>query len=134
MKLQEDSTNYFVQDPEYVIEYLKSRGVDNEAFEKFLQGFTFGLLEDVCFSVDDEPFEITHLLGKSKIQGYDIVSANRNLGLSDGDNVAIALVVGDDVVCYNTVEKNVCICFIQNGEGEEVEINDSLEAFIKHFE
>lgn len=133
MKLIENSTEYFEQNPDYVIEYMKSRGVNNQAFNEFISQYEFGLLEGVKFIADDEPFEITHLLGKSKIAGYDIVSANRNLGTLEGPDIIIALVMGDDAICYNTDDENVSICFIQNGEGEKIEIDKNLEDFIKRF-
>ena len=134
MRLTKDTTKYFEQDPDYVIDYLASRGVVNESYNRFLRKFTFGILDDLRFFVDGEPYEITHLLGKSKVAGYDIVAANKNLGLSEGEEIAIALVLGDDAICYNTVKKNVCLNFIQNDEGEQIVIDESLETFIKRFD
>ena len=134
MKISEESKDYFEQNPDYVIEYLESRGVKNEAFNKFIKGFEFGLLEDASFCIGEERYDITHLLGKSKVPGYDIVAANRNLGLAEGDDVAIALVVGDDVICYNTTDNRVCLYLIQTGEGEKVIIDESLELFVTRLE
>lgn len=133
MNLIENSTEYFEQAPNYVIDYLRSRGVNDEAFNKFISTYKFGLLEGVRFMADEEPFEITYILGKSKIAGYDIVSANKNLGTAMGEDIAIALVLGDDVICYNIKEENVSLCFIQTGEGEKIEIDKNLADFIKRF-
>lgn len=134
MKIAEGSTEYFEQDPDYIIDYLSSRGVVNEEYNSFLKDFEFGLLEDAGLRVDGDVYEITHFLGKSKIAGYDIVAANRNLGLSEGEDIAIALVMGDDAICYNTADGNVSLYFIQSGEGEKVIIDESLETFIKRFD
>ena len=134
MKISEESKEYFEQDPEYVIDYLNSRGVKDPAFIKFIRSFEFGLLEDVSFSIDGDIYEITHLLGKSKVPGYDIVAANKNLGLAEGEDVAIALVLGDDAICYNIFNDNVCLYFIQTGEGKKIIIDESLELFITRLE
>ena len=44
MKVREDTEELFVQDKEYVMEYLKARGVDGLGFEKIYESMNFGLL------------------------------------------------------------------------------------------
>lgn len=134
MIIRDNSKEFFEQDPEYVIDYLKSRGIANEAYNAFLRTIEFGLLKKMRFTVNDKEFEISHILGKSDIPGYDIVAANENFGLSEGEDVAIALIAGDDAICYNTEKENVCIVYPEEDGREKIIINESLEDFIKRFE
>ena len=134
MILRDNSKEFFKQDPEYVVDYLKSRGIVNEAYNSFLRNIEFGLLKRMRFTVDNKEFEISHILGKSDIPGYDIVAANDNFGLSEGEDVAIALITGDDAICYNTEKGNVCIVYPQEDGRDKILINESLEDFIKRFE
>jgi hypothetical protein len=134
MIFRENTKEFFNQDPEYVVDYLKLRGIENEAYNAFLRSIEFGLLKRMRFIVDDKEFEISHILGKSDIPGYDIVAANENFGLSEGDDVAIALITGDDAICYNTKKGDVCIVYPGEDGRERLLINESLEDFIKRFE
>lgn len=134
MEIRPDSEVFFIQDPEYVVDYLKFRGIEDDTYFSFIRDFRFGLLKRMRFAVNDKEFEISHILGRSNISGYDIVATNENLGFSDGEDVAIALLSGDDAICYNKGNENVCIVYSQQDGRDKIEIDKSLASFAKRFE
>ena len=130
MKIREDTTQYFIQDKETVLNYLKSRNLDNSTLTKVIEQYPFGLLSNADFTVENEIYSISHFLSKSDIVGYDIKCVNDNLGLSNSCSVAFALVLGDDVLCYDTLTKEVYIWLIQTDDGKKIVIKDSLSDFL----
>ena len=111
------------------MDYLKSRGVYNKRYFSFLRSGKFGLLDNAIFTNGENEYEITHFLSNSAIAGYDIKSVNRVLKLDGTNEIAIALVSGDDVICYNILTNEVTLWQIQTGEGEKTNIAESLDDF-----
>lgn len=130
MKVREDTEELFVQDKEYVMEYLKARGVDGLGFEKIYESMNFGLLEDSKFMVGTEPYEISHFLSKSDISGYDIRKLNVLMNLEETESVAFALVLGDDVLCYDKDTAEVYLWLVQTDEGRKITAFKSVEEFL----
>lgn len=130
MKVREDTEELFVQDKEYVMEYLKARGVDGLGFEKIYESMNFGLLEDSKFMVGTEPYEISHFLSKSDIPGYDIRKLNVLMNLEETESVAFALVLGDDVLCYDKDTAEVYLWLVQTDEGRKITAFKSVEEFL----
>lgn len=131
MRIRHGTSSLFIQDKKQVIKYLQGRNVNNQRYYHFLRSRRFGLLDDTRFSVGGIPYEITHFLSRSEIMGYDIASVNRTFNLEGTDDVAIALVSGDDVICYNTGTQEVYLWQIQNGDGEKIQIASSLDRFFE---
>ena len=130
MKIIDETVSLFEQDKQYVLNYLHRRNVQNKVLDSIFTNYAFGLLSDAIFKVKSENYAITHFLSKSNIDGYDIVSVNDNLGLSNTSIVAFALVMGDDVLCYDTHDKKVFIWLIQTEDGKKIMIEDSLSDFL----
>lgn len=131
MRIRHGTSSMFIQDKKQVIKYLQGRNVNSQRYYHFLRSRRFGLLDDARFSVGGIPYEITHFLSRSEIMGYDIASVNCNFNLEGTDDVAIALVSGDDVICYNTRTQEVYLWQIQNGDGEKIQIANSLDRFFE---
>ena len=131
MIIREDTVSLFDQDKQYVLDYLKSRGIKNRELNKIIQKQPFGLLDDAGFSVDGEEYEISHFLTKSDIIGYDIKKANAQLNTDSTSFVALALVIGDDVLCYDTQTKEVFLWRIQTAGGDHLIVSDNLSSFLK---
>ena len=130
MKIKKGTENLFEQDKEDVLSYLKERHLDNEKLIEVIRGYPFGLVENAKFLVNDEPYEITHFLSKSSTMGYDIRKVNELLGLQETDDVAIAVVLGDDALCCNVKTGNVFLWLVQTGDGKKVDVSDDLTAFL----
>ena len=134
MKVQEETTSLFSQDKQYVVDYLKSRSLRNRELGKIIREHPFGLLEDASFFVGEDEYAITHFLSKSDIDGYDIRKVNALLKTDSTDIVVFAVVLGDDVLCYDIKSKEVFIWRIQTGDGEKLFVSDDLSKFLKDFE
>ena len=133
MEIQENTTELFIQDKKCVIEYLKSRKVNNNALFSVINDYPFGLLRNARFFVDEEEYEITHFLSKSNNMGYDIHEVNKLLNTESTNVVAFAMVAGDDVLCYDTKSKEVFLWLIQTRDGEKIHVSDNLTKFLKQF-
>lgn len=131
MEIQEETIALFDQDKNYVMDYLKSRKVTNRELGEIIQKQPFGLLKDTTFFVGEEEYGITHFLSKSDIAGYDIKKVNTLLGTEALGIVAFAIVVGDDVLCYDIMSKEVILWMIQTGGGERLLVSDNLSKFLK---
>ena len=131
MKVREETTSLFSQDKQYVVDYLISRNLKNRELGKIIRDHPFGLLEDVSFFASEEEYAISHFLSKSDIDGYDIRKVNALLKTDSTDIVAFAVVLGDDVLCYDTKNKEVFIWQIQTGDGAKLHVSDDLTQFLK---
>lgn len=130
MKIREDTEKLFEQDKEDVLSYLKERHLNNKELIEIIRGYPFGLLENAKFYVSNEPYEITHFLSKSSTIGYDIRKVNDLLGLQETDDIAIAVVLGDDALCCNVKTEKVYLWLVQTGDGKKVDVDESLTAFL----
>ena len=131
MEIQEETIALFDQDKNYVMDYLKSRKVTNRELEEIIQKHPFGLLKDTSFFIGEEEYGISHFLSKSDIAGYDIQKVNTLLGTEALGIVAFAVVVGDDVLCYDVKSREVILRMIQTGRGKRLIVSDSLTKFLR---
>ena len=130
MEIQEETIALFDQDKKYVMDYLKSRKVTNRELGKIIQKHPFGLLKETSFFIGEEEYGISHFLSKSDIAGYDIQKVNTLLGTEALGIVAFAIVVGDDVLCYDVKNKEVILWMIQTGGGERLLVSDNMTKFL----
>ena len=133
MMIQKDSLSLFEQDKKYVTDYLKSRNLNCKTLMEIIEKYPFGLLEEAEFSVGKEEYGITHFLSKSEISGYDIRKANAILHTDETDDVAFAVLIGDDVLCCNTGSGEVSVWLVQSGEGEKIHVTDDPDEFLRQF-
>lgn len=131
MRIQEESESLFEQNKEYVIEYLTARGVKNRQLLGIYLKHPFGLLEDANLNIKGETYTISHFLSKSDIMGYDIRKVNELLKLNSTDRVAFAVVLGDDILCYNIKSRKVYLWRVQTGDSEEIASSESLTKILK---
>ena len=134
MIIQENTIPLFEQNKQYVLDYLKERGVKNRTLRNIYLNQAFGLLKDVTFFVNDEPYEVSHFLSKSEVVGYDIRKVNSLLNTDSKEILVFAIVLGDDVLCYDTKSKMVYLWLIQTGNGEKIVVSNSLTQFLKKLE
>lgn len=132
MEIYEESSELFEQDKQYVLDYLKARNFKNRELCRIIRDYPFGLLKDVSFLVGEEEYNITHFLSKSDVDGYDIRKLNTLLKTEGTDTVAFAVVLGDDVLCYDIKNKEVFIWRIQTGDGDKLLVSDDLSKFLKN--
>lgn len=133
MEVQKETIALFDQDKEYVIDYLKSREVINQKLDNIIYAYPFGLLKDTSFFVGEDEFGISHFLGKSDVLGYDIKKVNNLLDTKSLGIVAIAIIIGDDALCYDPKTNEVFLWMIQTGEGEKHHVSDDLTKFLSSF-
>lgn len=131
MQIQKESESLFTQDKEYVIEYLTSRGIKNRQLINYYSKYPFGLLEDAAVNIGGTKHSISHFLSKSDVIGYDIKKVNHLLQLDGTDRIAFAVVLGDDVICYNIKKRKVYLWRVQTGDADEIATSDSLSKIIK---
>ena len=131
MEIQEETKTLFDQDKAYVLDYLKSRKVTNRELRKLIKQNPFGLLKNTSFFVGDEEYGVSHFLSKSDAMGYDIQKVNTMLGTDEMGVIAFAVVIGDDVLCYDLKNKTVFLWKVQTGGGERLTVSDNLSTFLK---
>lgn len=131
MEIQKETMTLFDQDKAYVLDYLKLRRVTNRELRKIVKKNPFGLLKDTSFFIGEEEYGISHFLSKSEVMGYDIQKVNAMLGTDEMGVIAFAIVVGDDVLCYDIKNKTVFLWKVQTGGGERLTVSDNLSAFLK---
>lgn len=131
MVIREDSISLFSQDKKYVLDYYKLRNFTNPVLESIILQYQFGLLEEIPFFVNGMEYDLSHFLTKSVVPGYDIIKANSLLGTDSTDEIAIALVLGDDAISCNVNTQAVYLWLIQTGNGEKILLSDSLADFLE---
>jgi hypothetical protein len=87
-----------------------------------------GLFTENEFDVNGDPYAVQCFMGISNIIGYDLIKANQMLKLKN--RVAIGLVDGDDPICIEKETGYVYLLLLETGDGEEIKIAESVEAFI----
>ncbi len=92
--------------------------------------YPFGLRTEALFCARGEPYEISHFLTVSEVQGYDIRKVNALFNLEGTDMIAVAMLVGDDLLCCDTKSGDSFVWLIQTGEGEKVETGYKLSDII----
>lgn len=131
MEIQEETTCLFDQNKRYVMEYLKSRKLNNRELSKIIQDYPFGLLKDTSFFIGNEEYSISHFLSKSDVTGYDIKKVNVLLNTEALGVVAFAVVAGDDVLCFDSKSKGVFLWMVQTGGGNRLQVSKNLTEFLK---
>ena len=131
MVIIEGTEQLFIQDKKSVLDYLQKRNMNNEALNKVISNYPFGLLDGADFIIGSEVYTITHFLSKSETSGYDIESVNESFNLIETPVVAFAMVAGDDVLCYDTQASKLFLWLIQTQNGKKIEIEDTLSDFLK---
>lgn len=131
MEVQKETIALFDQDKQYVVDYLKSRKLNNSELNKIIQKCPFGLLKDTSFFVNNKEYGISHFLTKSDVVGYDIQKVNTLLHTEALGIIAFAIVVGDDALCYDPETNEVFLWMIQTGRGDRLHISDDLTKFLK---
>lgn len=132
MKIIKETSNFFKQqDKQKVLNYLSERNVKSDFFMDFFNSSDFGLLDNVFFVSEDEEYAVSHFLGSSETQMYDIWSVNKNLRFENTNKVAFAILVGDDAVFIDTKTGAVFLYLIQSDRGSIVKVSDTLDEFIK---
>lgn len=131
MNIREDTESLFVQDKQYVLDYLRSRRFINRELNRIIRHYPFGLVTGASFVANKQRYSISHFLSCSQIMGYDIRKVNDFLDTEDSAIVAFALVLGDDALCYNTETKEVFLWRIQTSDGDQIFVSDNLTSFLK---
>lgn len=131
-KIKISSDENFIQDKEYVLSYLNSKGVKNKSYLEFIKNNNFGILEKNIFNLNNGNYSVDYFFSRSNEEGKDIVSANKNIQriLNNENLIGIAKVLGDDIVCLDIVTGDVYIWLIETGDGEKVNIANSFDKFI----
>lgn len=114
-----------------LLEYLKKRGAYEPAFEKLFSTEVLNSHTFSTFTVSGFDYAVDHFLDESDQPGYGLVRTNAILNLDDSNQLAIALVEGDDVICMNTDDHSINIWLVESGRGERMPVADSLNAFLQ---
>lgn len=112
---------------EDVVEVYKMFQLSSEV-EYIIKNKIIGLFNANEFEVNGDPYAVQCFMGISNIIGYDLKKANQMLKLKN--RVAIGLVDGDDPICIEKETGHVYLLLLETGDGEEIKIGESVEAFI----
>ena len=112
-----------------LLDYLKKRGVYDPGLEKLFSTKLSNSHMFSPFAVSGFDYAVTHFLDESDQPGYGLVCTNAILNLDDSNQLAIALVAGDDVICMNTDDLSINLWLVETGHGERVPIAESLDQF-----
>lgn len=125
-----DST-LFIDDRKKIHDYLVSRGVKDSTYLDFIKNNKLGILESNLCSAGGFDFGISHFFGISKVSGYDIIAANKNLKTDEGNIVSIGLIEGDDVICLCIENNEIFLWMIINGNGETIKVANSFDELLE---
>lgn len=129
-KIELKTAQGFVQEKSRVLNFISKRFPNNNEFVSFILENDFGILKDNYFVVNGETYTVSHFLSNSKLLGYDIITANKQLGLENSYFTAIALLLGDDIVLMKKTGE-IYIWLLENGNGEKIFIASNFNEFIK---
>lgn len=129
IKLKLKTKQGFLQEKSKVLNFLSERLPGKNEFVSFILINEFGILEDNYFTYNGEDYIISHFLGNSEIIGYDIIAANKQLGLEKSSFTAIAVLLGDDIVLMDKTG-DIYIWLLENGDGEKIHIASNFHDFI----
>ena len=104
----------FAFDRKRTLEYLIQRGVSDTSLLNFIETEKLGIIvpNHCCFSGYD--CMITNFLAITGSSDSDILIVNRNLRLETGNAMAIGLIEGGDVICYNVAERMYFVWCIED--------------------
>lgn len=142
LRIEEASKSKFIQDKEYVLSYLKSKGVKEEFYFDLIKNNDFGYLEDNIMIIDtDELYG-----GEFRLEAfftyapgdYDIRECNKylekaakELKMEYGPGIAIASMAGGDTVCLNTDTGEVYLWLLETGVWEKIHAANSVKEFVE---
>lgn len=113
---------------EEVVEAYKTLQLSAE-IKYIIKNHIAGLFNKNEFDVNGDPYAVQCFMGVSNIIGYDLKKANQMFKLKN--RVAIGLLDGDDPICIEKETGHVYLLLLETGDGEEIKIAESVEAFIK---
>ena len=122
---------YFKQDKGYVLSYLQHRSINDKYYYDLINYNDFGFLKNNTFCVDNELYSIVAFCTCALNCGYDIKNVNTNLGIDNDENIAIAGVRGDVVICLNILTGEIFLWLIESGNYEKKHIANSLQDFVE---
>lgn len=159
LRIKEESKSDFIQDKEYVVSFLKSKGVKEKFYYDLIENNDFGFLEDNLLYGKDlvffdsngkaEGYTVEAFYSHSKKHSYlDIVEINQHLitvaktniekfgpvfEISENDlrSMIIIASVGDDGVIYlNKDTGEICLWFTELSEWPKQHIANSVKEFV----
>jgi len=134
LKFKSERKNEFLQNKQYVLDYLKTRMVKDNNYLDFIKNNDFAFLKDNTITIYNKEYNqnegyMIECFFTCSTTGYDIIKANKNLNLDNGDIIAIANVAGDDVICMNVKTNEILLYLIESGDMQFVHIADNFEKF-----
>lgn len=112
-----------------LLEYIVSRGIKDQWYLDLLSHGSLNKSEFRLCNVDRYDFLISHFFNESDDVGYGLISSNQNLHTDNGTQVAIGLVEGDDVICFDTRDGSINLWLIENGNGEHLNVAPDFASF-----
>ena len=110
-------------------QYLTDRKVLDSRYIDFVTTDNLNENEFRLFTVNGQQYMLSHFLDSSDKTGYGLVKTNHVLKTEKNDMVAIAVVEGDDIICFNTNDSSIWLWRLQTGDGELAKITNSFKEF-----
>ena len=142
LKISTDNKDKFIQNKEYVLSFLESKGVKDKNYLNLIKENDFGCLEPNFVHLNSHDmnsgdYEIEAFL--SCAPGFnDIVETNQNLesaakdiGVECDGGISIAAVAGDDVLWLDLKTGKVYLWFVGTGSFEKVYFAPSVKKLVK---
>ena len=76
-------------------------------------------------------YMVSHFLDASDIKGYGVIATNASLQMS-GEQLAIGLIEGDDIICMDLQDRSIYLWLVQTGKGERIKVSDSFGEFLSN--
>lgn len=114
-----------------LINYLNSRKVNDNYYRDFILNYNPDNYKFSLCTVNGFDFVVSHFLDQSKEKGCGIIATNEILKTDLGQQLAIGLIEGDDVICLDIKSGQISIWMIQTGDGEHLIAAESFRSFLE---
>lgn len=112
-------------------EYLIHRKIKDTDYCKFVSSENTVIeYKPIVLGVGLE-FQVSVIFSDNGKYPLSIEQANKNLGFQTGNEIAIGLLEGDDIICMDISSGAIYFWLIENGDGEKIRIASSFKEFIE---
>ncbi|MBQ6520495.1 MAG: hypothetical protein IJI14_17405 [Anaerolineaceae bacterium] len=108
--------SYVFPIPELYFTYLNERKIISEGYQKALRNDSVGILEENKIIIQNKPFCVNCILGKSSESIFDIIGTNKLYGLNPEEGTVFAVLYGDDYLFFKPDDKRIYYKSISSDE------------------
>ena len=127
-----NSESNFTNDYARYSELLDENLIDSKPLVEFVKQYGFGVFDDVVFKINGELFGLLYFFGISDDEFFNFEKMNIKFKELVSTFVALAMTVGDSLVCFSKLDKKIYYIDINEEEINPILISNSINDFINH--